>query len=302
MRDMTATNDTQVPPKPTPRRATFLRLRPWAQTVFLLLWFAPLAWVSAQLGRWARSIPSCVFHCYYSGAQLCPLASFSCPVGIVAQLAALGAVPYLAIAVVVFAAGLVGSLVCGWACPFGFIQDLLAKVPLPKLRIPSWMGYGRYAVLVLLVVALPYAFGAAKVPYDDQEATICRWCPAGALEAGVPSTIQGIVAGKAEMIMSPRKVAVLAAFLIAAVFTFRPWCTVLCPLGGFLALFNRISVFHLRFDADRCTECNLCRSRCSSGVKLERAANTSGCIRCLECTTCGAIWPAFGARGAGRST
>jgi len=29
------------------------------------------------------------------------------------------------------------------------------------------------------------------------------------------------------------------------------------------------------------------------GVKVDQKVNVSGCIRCLECTTCGAIEPCF---------
>jgi hypothetical protein len=29
------------------------------------------------------------------------------------------------------------------------------------------------------------------------------------------------------------------------------------------------------------------------GVKVDQAVNVTGCIRCLECTTCGALEPAF---------
>jgi hypothetical protein len=28
-------------------------------------------------------------------------------------------------------------------------------------------------------------------------------------------------------------------------------------------------------------------------VKVDQAVNVSGCVRCLECTTCGAIEPCF---------
>jgi ferredoxin-type protein NapH len=86
---------------------------------------------------------------------------------------------------------------------------------------------------------------------------------------------------------------ILAAFLIAALVIHRPWCKIFCPLGGFLALFNRVSLFHLRFKSSECTECNLCRSRCDMGVKLDLQANAADCIRCLECTTCGALVPAL---------
>jgi len=272
MRAMANTNDgSQQPPRK--RRVKIARVRPWVQTAFLAVWLGPM-------GLRIHSVPGCVFHCY-----ACPLASFACPVGVIAQFSSLHLFPLLAVGVIVAVAGLVGSLVCGWACPFGFLQDLIGRIPTPKFRIPHWMSYGRYFVLVGLVILVPYLWS------EEHPLFICRVCPAGALEAGVPSMIAQARAGRPVLWMSWYKVAILVGLLGAALFTFRPWCTVLCPLGGALSLFNRFSVFHLRFDASKCTECNLCRSRCSYGVKVERQVNDSRCIRCMECTACGAITP-----------
>lgn len=288
MRDMA---NTTAGKKLRTRQMSMLRMRPYIQAAFLLLWAAPLGWFSAQLGRWGRSMPSCVFHCYYAGGNYCPAASLSCPIGITAQLVALGALPLLAIGAMLVTGALVGSLVCGWACPFGFLQDLLAKIPVPKLRLPQWTAAGRYLVLAVLVLALPYAFGLMGTPYDQQEATICRWCPAGALEAGVPLTIQGLLDGRPELMVSPKKAIIIALFLLGSMFIHRPWCRMLCPLGGLLALFNRVSVFHLWFKKTACTSCNTCRGRCSIGVNVDQSLNSPRCIRCMECTTCGAMLP-----------
>ncbi len=264
------------------------RVRPWVQTGFLAVWLAPL-------GQWLHSIPGCVFHCYS-----CPLSSFACPIGVMANYAALFPValeiPYLLIGVLLLVAALGGSIVCGWACPFGFVQDLLAKIPMPKITLPSWTGYTRYAVLLGLVLLLPMWLGFKGIPFEDQIVSICRLCPAGALEAGLPFSVQGLMAGQGWS-MSWYKSLILASFIIAAVFIHRPWCRLLCPLGGLLALLNRFSLFHLRFNAKECIECNLCRSRCSMGVKVDQNVNVSGCIRCLECTKCGAIEPCFALPG-----
>ena len=289
MRDMA---NTSYDRRNRDRTGSILKLRPFIQAAFLLLWAAPLGWISAQMGRWGRSLPSCVFHCSYAGGNYCPAASLSCPIGVMAQFVALGAAPLLAIGVIVFAGALVGSLVCGWACPFGFIQDLLARIPLPKLRLPAWTSAGRYVVLGALVLALPYMVGLTGKPYDEQEITICRWCPAGALEAGVPLTIQGALEGRPELMVSPKKAAILVAFLLGAMFIRRPWCRLLCPLGGLLSLFNRFSVFHLWFKKTACTSCNTCRGRCDMDVHVDQSLNSTQCVRCMECTTCGAMLPA----------
>ena len=268
-----------------------MRLRPWVQTGFAVAWLAPL-------GRWFHGIPGCTFHCYS-----CPWSLLGCPVGIAANYAALFPVtfeiPYLLLGVLLLVGAAVGSLVCGWACPFGFLQDLIGKLTPKKLALPYWVGYFRYAVLVGLVVALPMFYGSRGVPFEEQSVSICRLCPAGALEAGLPYSLSSLMRGEG-WLMSGLKSAILAGFILSALVVQRPWCRLLCPLGGILALFNRWSLFHLRYNPHACVECDLCRSRCSMGVHLDQKANVSGCIRCLECTTCGALEPKFaflGSRG-----
>ena len=61
-----------------------------------------------------------------------------------------------------------GSIVCGWACPFGFLQDLLGKITPRKIALPSWTGYGRYLVLVGLVILLPMILGYKGIPFERQ--------------------------------------------------------------------------------------------------------------------------------------
>jgi ferredoxin-type protein NapH len=253
------------------RRRKVWRWRPWVQTAFLTVWLAPLS-------RWLHRVPGCAFHCY-----ACPLSSFACPVGIVAGFSSLHLFPLLAVGVVLLAAVLVGSLLCGWACPFGFIQDLLAKVPLRKFTLPRWLGVGRYVVLAGSVLLVPFVWG------ESHPLAICRICPAGALEAGVPRMILSAVSDQPQVVLSTVKWFILAAFLLAAVITFRPWCRVFCPLGGFLSLLNRVSLFRLRFRAEACRACPTCRSVCPVDVTGPAHVNSSRCIRCLKCTTCGAI-------------
>jgi ferredoxin-type protein NapH len=273
---------------PTALGAKLMQVRPWIQAAFLGMWLAPL-------GRWLHGIPGCVFHCYS-----CPLSSLACPIGVLANYMAILPVcrelPYLLIGVLVTVAAVGGSLVCGWSCPFGFLQDLLARIVPRKIQIPGWLGHTRYGVLVGLVMLLPLWLGFKGVAFEDQVVSICRLCPAGALEAGVPYSIQSLWEGKGWM-MSAFKSAILLGFIAAALFIHRPWCRIFCPLGGFLSLFNRFSLFHLRFNAQECAECNLCRSRCAMGVKLDQQVNVAGCVRCLECSTCGAIEPAFATPG-----
>jgi ferredoxin-type protein NapH len=256
------------------RARKILRARPWVQLAFLPVWLMPIAAL--------RGVPSCVFHCY-----ACPLASAACPIGLAASGAALHLLPLLTIGAVLLVGALVGSLICGWVCPFGFVQDLFARIPTPKFRLPNWTHHGRYLVLVGLVIVGPILLGKSS----ENWAFICNVCPVGAAEAGLPRMLMGQVPWSNAINW---KYLILAVLVVLMLFTHRPWCKMLCPLGGVLALFNRFSVFHLRFDGDACGQCNTCRSRCAMGVAVEEAVNTNGCVRCMACTECGAIEPAIG--------
>lgn len=236
-----------------------------------------VVWVNPFLVRW-HTVCSPVFHCYS-----CPLATFACPIGVIANFAAIHTLPFLAVGTMVLAGTLLGTFVCGWMCPFGFLQDLLDRVPTPKFRLPAWTGYARYAVLLGLVLAVPYWWGEGHALF------FCRLCPAGALEAALPVTVQTAMAGQQIAWPSTAKIAILAGVLIAALFTWRPWCNLLCPLGAIYALSNRASLLVLRFHPSRCVGCADCRSLCHTGTAASTQCNELQCVRCLECTRCRAV-------------
>jgi len=247
------------------------RWRAWIQTGFLFVWLAPL-------GLRFHSFCGPVFHCYS-----CPLAAFACPIGIMAGAASLHMIPFALIGTLLVVGGLVGAAVCGWMCPFGFLQDLASRVPTRKFTLPAWSGHLRYVVLAGLVLAIPFFFGESHPLY------ICSVCPAGALEGSAPNLVKTAVAGGPVIWPNALKIGIVAAFLGAMFFVSRPWCTLLCPLGAIYGLFNRASVFFLRFLPEKCTNCGLCRKLCPMGVKPDERANDPRCMRCLECTRCEAL-------------
>jgi ferredoxin-type protein NapH len=242
--------------------------RLWIQASFLLVWLDPLG------VRW-HTMCSPVFHCY-----ACPLATFACPIGVIAQFSALHVFPFMAIGLLVAVGAVFGTLICGWVCPFGFLQDLVAKIPTPKFDLPKFAGHFRYVMLIGTVLAVPYFFG------EGHPLFVCRICPAGALEAAVPSMVSQAIAGEQVVWPNTVKLVILGLFLLAIFFVRRPWCRLFCPLGAIFSLFNRVSAFFLRFNANECTHCERCHELCKYGIQPEKTPNDLNCIRCLECTKC----------------
>jgi polyferredoxin len=243
--------------------------RMWVQSAFLLVWLDPL-------GLRLHNMCSPVFHCY-----ACPLSAFACPIGVIAQFGAIHIFPFIAIGLLIAVGVLFGSLICGWACPFGFLQDLVGKIPTARFDLPKWTGNLRYVVLIVTVLAVPYFFG------EEHWLFFCRVCPAGALEAAVPNITGQVIAGEEIVWPNALKLTILGLFLIAIFFVKRPWCRILCPLGAIFGLFNRASAFFLRVDPDKCTNCEQCHRLCEYGIEPEKSPNDWRCNRCLECINCG---------------
>ncbi|MCF7669124.1 MAG: 4Fe-4S binding protein [Verrucomicrobia bacterium] len=244
--------------------------RLWVQVGFLAVWLDPLA-------LRMHNICGPVFHCY-----ACPLAAFACPVGVLAQFSALHLIPFIAIGTLVLAGALFGRIICGWICPFGLFQDLVAKVPVKRFEIPRWLGAFRYVVLVGAVLLIPYLFG------EGHPLFICKICPAGFLEKAVPDMGQAAIIGDPIPWPNTLKIVVAGLVITAAFVTFRPWCRVLCPLGAIFGFFNRFSVFSMEFENHHCTQCGRCRTLCTYGGKPDKSPNSDNCLRCFECTQCDA--------------
>jgi len=256
----------------------FARLQPyrlWIQSAFLFVWLDIFAL------RY-HGVCAPVFHCY-----ACPLATFACPIGVLANFSALHLIPFMTIGLLLVFGALVGSLFCGWACPFGWLQDLAARIPVRKFELPRWTGHFRFVVLGVTVLAIPYLFG------ENHPLFICRLCPAGGIEGAIPNMIQQAWTGQPVVWPNAVKLGILAAFVGAILFFKRPWCRVFCPLGVIFSSFNRVSAFFLRADRSACTDCQRCHKLCQYNIEPQKSPNDLRCIRCLECTRCpfGALTP-----------
>jgi len=177
----------------------------------------------------------------------------------------------------------VGRMPCGWVCPFGFVQELVHKVPSPKIKIPHFLTYFRYVVLATTVVALPLLI---VDQFGYGQTWFCKWiCPAGTLEAGIPLML--IKADLRPLIgfMYYWKLGLLALFLVWFVLSRRPFCRTVCPLGAFWGLFNKASLFRMAVDDQKCTLCDKCYKDCPVEIKIYEKANSPDCVRCLKCVS-----------------
>ncbi|MHC4514590.1 MAG: 4Fe-4S binding protein [Planctomycetota bacterium] len=249
------------------------RFRSTVQSVSLLLlhssWGPEFKWI-------CNPVLSC---------HSCVLAWFACPIGIFIHYSGYHLFPYLALGSVLLLGALVGRMFCGWVCPFGFLQDLLHRIPTPKLSLPAWTSYAKYLVLLLMVFILPYFYG------EETIFSFCRVCPASALQVTLPNLIGGAVVSTATVV----KLAVLAAVLLLSLFASRGFCRLLCPIGALLAPLNLVSVWIVRPAKSDCLECGQCDDACPTGVapstRLQEKIGANRALDCIVCHDCQPICP-----------
>ena len=184
-------------------------------------------------------------NCYSCPGALgsCPLGSLQSAFGAVASKVSLYVVGTL-----VFFGALLGRFICGWACPFGFIQELLHKIPSRKLRHKKAFGvlkYGKYVMLGVFVLLLPVVYA---IQTGLATPAFCKYiCPAGTLEAGVPLVAVSPALQSSVGWLFSWKMLILVGVITASVFIWRPFCRFSAAGAISTAFFNRISVAAMRF-------------------------------------------------------
>ncbi len=216
-----------------------------------------------------KSVPLPIMNCY-----ACPASLYSCPIGTLSHFLVLSKVPLLALGVISAVSASFGRWICGWACPFGLIQDLLNKIPSVKFELPRPFVYLKYFMLVFGVFLLPYLF---------KEHYFCMVCPVGTVEAGVYwVAVSSMIANMAGAFFL-FKLAFGSMFIYGSIFVKRPFCRYVCPLGALFSIFNKFSVVDFKVEEKDCIECNLCKKSCPVDYPIYEDPNSPACLRCLNC-------------------
>jgi NosR/NirI family nitrous oxide reductase transcriptional regulator len=161
---------------------------------------------------------------------------------------------------------------CGWLCPFGALQELLAQVS-RALGLPQW------------------------VPSEALEKRL--WLGKYIAAALVlPLVLTGIDSSGATTEIEPFKTAITSKFtrawpyvlyagvlLAIGLFSERAYCRFLCPLGGVLAVLDRLHLVDLLKRRPECgSPCRLCERACPvRAIEKSGKIITAECFQCLDC-------------------
>ena len=217
----------------------------------------------------------------------CPGALGSCPIGSLQAVIGRkgGRISFYIAGFLIMIGTLLGRLVCGFLCPFGLIQDLLHKIPVPlkikKVPKEKILNKFKYVILLVFVIILPMFL---VNDLGNGNPWFCKLiCPVGTLEGGMPMMLLNSAVRKTAGFLFAWKSVILAVTIILSVIIYRPFCKFICPLGAVYSLFNRVSLYHYELDKDKCIHCGSCARVCGMNVDPVKNSNHAECIRCGKC-------------------
>jgi transcriptional regulator of nitric oxide reductase len=161
---------------------------------------------------------------------------------------------------------------CGWLCPFGSLQELLAKIA-RFLRLPQWnpsesvqqrLWLGKYIAAVVVIAA---TFASPDLAAAAEEVEPFKTAITSFFTRGWPFVLYAVT------------------LLVLGLFTERAYCRFLCPLGGTLAAFDRMHLVDVLKRRPECgSPCKLCEHSCPvKAIESSGKIKMAECFQCLDC-------------------
>ena len=196
---------------------------------------------------------------------------------------------------------LFGRVYCSFICPLGILQDIVFRIrrwlaPKRFLKFSRPVPWMRYGVLALLAACCVTGLAGLSLNWLDPYSIFGRIMYVLAWPAAIWSNnllaADSSSADLVQMDYFPAAFPVLlaSAGMLGLVAVMSAWkgrlyCNTVCPVGTFLGLLSRISLFRLGFDPASCKKCGKCVKSCKAQCLnlKEYKIDSSRCVACYDC-------------------
>lgn len=168
------------------------------------------------------------------------------------------------------------KLVCGWACPFGALQELFYSLPffkrIKRRKIPFLLSNAIRGTLFVVMSFLLFGIVGERKGF-----VVYHYIN--------PFNLFNFEFDQVSVAVT------IFAVLSAAFVVYRPFCQFICPFGLISWLVERLSLTRVQIDADRCTHCGACTHACPLEAAEHKVAGRIFAADCYSCARCLNICP-----------
>ena len=204
---------------------------------------------------------------------------------------------------------LFGRVYCSVICPLGILQDVIGRIKKwfyrgrkqkKKLRTKYEKPHNivRYTLLGLAVVALLAGWTALILwldPYSNfGRIAVSAFKP---VVVGINNLLAAILLKfdiysvyhydihYLNTFLTVFGLVLLAVLVVLVWRRGRIWCNTICPVGNFLGLISRFSLFRVSIDETKCNHCRNCTSNCKANCIDDKVfqVDTDRCVACYNC-------------------
>lgn len=223
-----------------------------------------------------------------------------------------GESPLIILSILFIIGSVFGKIFCGWACPLGFMQELIVNLRGSKPHVSRFSDIAAKKIKYLLLFIILTVSVTLAVSWKQDWGQSYRSAlgvfsygptiaisPDATLMGTVPKLLtQGWSAIAHVNALTAFKILVLIVFLVGSYSVPLFWCRYLCPLGALMGMFARFSLLGLKRSPTKCERCPHCVRKCPTQVRILELPwekiNDMDCILCLDCVDAcphGAISP-----------
>lgn len=196
-----------------------------------------------------------------------------------------------------------GRVYCSFVCPFGILMDIIHRMSYSKKRRLKYAyskGKNILRALFLTLAAFSIVLGYTALlgliePYSLYGKIMGSFASCiGTAINQISSALyaEGIyflqpTSGKTQISLAAFSLSIfiLAAISIASYARGRIFCNTICPVGAFLGLLSRFSLFKISIDKNSCVSCGICEKLCKAQCinSKEKRLDFSRCVLCFNC-------------------
>lgn len=249
-------------------------------------------------------VAGCGGYCYLMGLQgYIGFGMSAAAVGGSLMLSALGWLALFILLVSVF-----GKAWCGWACPFGLVQDWLTAMRNKtgvrerqfSAKTKKRLAPIKYLLLGYLVLLPPLVTAGILPP--DFSLPFCGICPGKSILPLFTLETRYLGLDLNNRVTYGFSIALLlitGLMLVGMFFKERFFC-VFCPLLALIHLLKPLTVLRLVKEPAACTGCGNCRRACPMDIEAVYRERTGADVQtdeCLDCLKCAEACPSEAALG-----